>query len=142
MPDIETLKKYLEILQCIMRIQDWDIEIFRANDNEAKGVFGEECFGCNAVNRSVKAARIYINADRCKDDGSDGWYFTLIHELYHLVHDDLDDWCEEHLTDEKLKDNYKVEMERNINRLARIFVSVYPLESLTESDEEEGESDA
>jgi Zn-dependent peptidase ImmA (M78 family) len=135
LPNKEKLQEYIDILACIMRIQDWDIEVSLVSKNEIRGIFGEDAYGCNDINRSLKASRIYLNTEDCTDgEGTSGWYYTLIHELMHIVHDDTDDWVNEHIS-EDWRENYEPEMERIVNRLTRIFCSIYPLESLTEGEE-------
>jgi len=144
LPTKEKFEEMIEILQCIMRIQDWDISLRLINDHEMQGIYGKKSEGCNVMDKQNMHSVIYLNTDlidtKTSDFESFGWYNVLIHEMMHIIHITLDDWIEEHLSKDHWA-NYELEMERNLNRFARVFISVYPAESLLEGCEENEDSD-
>lgn len=132
MPTKEQIEAIINELQKILRIQDWDIKLHMKNDEEMDSVCKRNFIpaGFCIRFREYKLARVYLNyeADQYKED----WYSVLIHEVYHIVFDDFDCFCD-NLTDfmreelrDELQSDYELQKERLINQLARGFVNAYP----------------
>lgn len=149
-PDKETLEKYLSILQMIMRIQDWDIEVSASNPYEMRDKANDvNAWGsCNA-NVKRNFAEILINKDTKEHQEGDEWYYTFLHELKHVQMRPLYDavWNLFDFIDmkdyqkEALKDMINGLFESLTERLAREFCEIYPIESLEEGIEEEDGED-
>jgi hypothetical protein len=124
-PDKVKLEEIIKELQKIMRIQDWDIDIEVVSRIEMNGLEKHfktdgECDGINDINRSYKTSHIYII------DKEEDWYWNLIHELIHLVNDELCDYTSQ-ILDEKTLKEYEGMEDRNIQRHTKIFCKIYPV---------------
>ena len=120
-------------LQKVLRIQDWDIEVVLMNSGDFHTHWQTNDQGHNEVTRLLNASYISINKTYSEDN-----YKTLVHELIHLVFDHLET-CETliYLLNNKqvqrsVDDVFSVALERTVERIAQIFISVYPLEKLLE----------
>ncbi len=123
-PDKTKIEEIIKELQKIMRIQDWDITFEWASKTEMNGLEKHfkvdcECDGLNDISRSYKSSHIYVI-----DSGD--WYWNLVHELLHLVSDELCDYTTQ-ILDEKTDKEYESMQDRDIQRYTKIFTRVYPV---------------
>ena len=131
MPDIEKLKEIIKELQKIMRIQDWNIGIELVSGEDFNNRVDEkfkDCQAHNEITRLLNTCYILINIDK-----TDNWYKSLVHELMHLAFDHLET-CESLIyqlnnkqIQQSVDDVFTVALERTVERMAEIFVSVYPV---------------
>lgn len=121
------MEKILNDLQKKLRIMDWDINFEIINGVKMKDL-GEECtcFGLCEKWRRLKEANVYLNGDVL---GEDEFLQTFLHELVHIVTDDL---CRaagdviELIKDNEAyydmqQDHVNTEYERMVNELAKSF---------------------
>jgi len=132
MPTKEQIEQITKELQKIMRIQDWDITPEIVNSREMDGIVKYDYVpgGYCHKNRHFKTADIYLNKEHTDND----WYYVLVHELYHVVFEDSDNFWdneveraieEDRLSELNKKHDFYVE--RLICDLTRQFVSLYPV---------------
>ena len=130
-PPKEQIEAIIKELQKIMRIQDWDISIEIVNKREMDGTAKIDYIpaGFCHKNRYFKTAKISLN----KDDDEKDWYYVLIHELYHVVFEDSDNFWDNEvkhaIEEERFKelDNKNDFYKERLNcDLTRQFMNLYP----------------
>lgn len=140
--DIEGLTQEL---QKIMRIQDWDIVVECVSALEMlNDGYNANTEGLCTRDRRHGDALIQINTDHKgnkealeSDMYNDGWFTTLIHELFHVVIGevaDQEDVMLEYITDKTAKDSLEgecdVKQEHLVNHLTKIILNTLPVEKL------------
>lgn len=139
LPSKEKLEEALEILQCIMRVQDWDVELKLLSAYDmSKEQDDFHTAGAIEIDRKHNHACLKLNKEI--DDMPDkyekeNWYRTIIHELMHLLTDSFMDDISFFISNDKwvaYKDKLIEIEERLVNRFADIFCEIYPMESLEE----------
>jgi hypothetical protein len=136
LPTQKILEQIVKELQKIMRLQDWDIETRVISRLEMLAEQGEvNCCGVSIRDLHQKCAKILLNKDHEEMQASKDWYFTLIHEMYHINTTYLIDRAEsviKCLHNSSLEDYtmsfLKQEYEKSMNEFAKIFTSLYPAE--------------
>jgi len=142
MPDIEKLKEIIKKLQEIMRLQDWDIEIRLMNNREMDSICKMDYIpgGYCSRNRYYKSANIYLN---CEDKNiiNGDWYNALVHEMFHIIIDSLDEFMDNTLfpiieenKKDLMQDKYDFEKEKVDCMFARLFVNAYPVTNFIKED--------
>lgn len=132
MENIEKLNKILEILQKIMRIQDWDIEIKVIDKYKMKDLSEIEDYltdGFCIPNLLTNTAFIYLNKD--SEFTQKSWYLTLVHELFHVVTARYK-YVSDRFEDKDLNEIINTEKESLVEHLAKIFVNLYPQDKILE----------
>jgi hypothetical protein len=133
LPDKLKIEEIIKELQKIMRIQDWDIEIDFLTGKEFYDDNGEFSM-VNHINRLRNYSNIDIDVE-CQDN-KDNWYHNLVHELMHLVTDafyysTIKSFNALPSESKKAVENdSNVSNERTVDKLAVIFVSIYPITNL------------
>ena len=134
-PTKEEIEMIVKKFQKIARIEDWDIEVELKNDAEMNLACGIEFIpaGFCTRYREHKKAILLLNyeSEQWKED----WYYVFLHEIHHIVFDDLDyayetlfDYMPEKIADKK-RGEIKVRKERFICELAKEFKNAYPKEN-------------
>lgn len=132
MPTKEKIEAIIKELQKILRIQDWDIKLEIVNNREMDSIAKEDYIpgGSCSRNRYYKEATVYLNKEYTSND----WYYVLIHELYHIVLEDIDNFWDNEvrhcIVDDERKrmdDGYSFYIERLNCDLTRQFVSLFPV---------------
>jgi predicted metal-dependent peptidase len=127
----EQIEAIIKELQKILRIQDWDITFEYCGDKKMQELTGE-CTYCGCCDRDIKLkrAKIYINKDH---EVINEWYPTLVHELYHIITNDVHylagsllNYVADEATRGKECDVFNNYMEQMIEILAKGFVNAYP----------------
>lgn len=116
-PSKEKLEEIIKELAKIMRIQDWDIELKYLSAIEMYKETGdiETIADCTRDRPHLLATiRYSYEADKTGEVVG-GWYHTLVHEMFHIVIDGFD-----------FDESDKLEKEKLVNNLTRIFTSLYP----------------
>lgn len=137
LPSIEKLRDIVADIQKIMRIQDWDISIKLLSAREMNSQYND----CNITGyayRNVKlnTATIYLNKDNLGDKNE--WYATLIHELFHVQSTLLISTAEAYL--QKEYDYFNTIYESYTERLAQMFVNIYPVSNFIKEGDDVGQS--
>jgi len=134
MPTKEQIEQILTELQGVMRIQDWDVSIEIVNDREMDSIAKCEYIpgGYCYRNRHYKTAAISLNKDY--EDYEKDWYSILIHELYHVVLEDMDNFWDNEvfrlLPEDKqgsIGEKHTFYIERLNCDLTRQFCGLHPL---------------
>lgn len=129
-PTINELNIMLASLQKILRIQDWDVEVYLKNNREMDSICKLDYItsGYCERYRELKQAKIYLNFE--DEEYEKDWYFVFMHEIYHIVIDDFD-YTVENAVDfitEKIrkdvKENVRIQKERLVCNLAKGFINV------------------
>ena len=130
-PSKEKIEEIIRELQRVMRIQDWDIDFDYCNSRKIMELTGEINYACCEGNMKLHKATIYINKDH---EGIGEWYSSLVHELYHLVTNNLEyhmkallDYILEETTQTKERNCIKIYHEQMVEDLTRGFVNAYPV---------------
>lgn len=140
LPSQMRLEQIKNDLQKIMRIQDWDITIEIVNKREIDSIAKCDYIpgGYCHRNRHFKTADIYLNKEHTDDD----WYYVLVHELYHVVLEDMDNfWDNEvkrYVKEEefgRLDNKHSFFIERLNCDLTRQFFSLYPVTNFIKEGE-------
>lgn len=127
MPSIEELRKMVNKLQQIMRIQDWDIFIRIVDKYEMEKESDDTSnYGLSIRYIALKKAEILLNKDHHPED----WYATLIHELKHIQSGDMTNEIKRYMTDKQYND--LTYYEQFIEILAKEFISIYPESKIKE----------
>jgi hypothetical protein len=127
-PSKEKIEEIIKELQKIMRIQDWCIAFDLLGNKEFAERYGEKEQAYNCINRLLDYSYITINKDITSD-----WYVSLVHELIHLVCDPLETAgtmaynMAAKNNQRCVEDVMKVSIERSVERMAKIFCTVYPV---------------
>lgn len=128
MPTKEQIEAIVKILQPILRISDWDIDVELLHESEYEKLIDSDTQAHNHIERMLNSSFITINIE-----SSDDWYISLLHELVHLVFDPIEqagtNAC--NLTNGRISkcidDEYTVAMERTVDRMAKIISKLYPV---------------
>jgi hypothetical protein len=130
-PSKEKIEEIIKELQRIMRIQDWDIEFDFCGDKKIQELTGDFYYACCERNIKLCKATIYVNKDH---EGIDDWYPTLIHEMYHIVTNNmyyhaisLLDYISDGVARDKESNMFKNYNENMVELLAKGFVNAYPV---------------
>jgi hypothetical protein len=131
----EILLKYVEHLQKVMRIVDWDISLeLKDKAKMCLDYGGGNYLGHCTRFRKYKSAIVSLNTELLITE--DEIMQTLVHELFHVMTDDyismVDNLCD---ADEASGETITGWYERLTNELTRMFIELYPLEKLKEDVE-------
>ncbi len=123
LPSQEKLEGMIKELQKIMRIQDWDITLKLLTAREMNSQYNDcEAMGYADRNIRLNTATICINKDNLGKENE--WYETLIHELFHIQSTLLLSTANTYF--QKEYDYFNTIYESYTERLAQMFVTVYP----------------
>jgi hypothetical protein len=118
--DLNNLLNYFELLCSVMKLGNWRISLDSANKKDMHYyVNSDGAWGCCNKNRNMQQASIYINTDRPqKDENDETWEHTLIHEMLHIMFDELNEYVEHKCPDLREDDLYNTIVERLLNMLS------------------------
>lgn len=128
-PDKGQLVKMVKRFQEIARIQDWDVFVELYSDAEMNKECGMEFIpaGFCTRYREHKKAIVMLNIEA--EQWKENWYYVFLHELHHIVFDDMDYEIEgllDYMPDkvaEKHRADIKVKKERFVCMLAKEFAN-------------------
>lgn len=124
--DIENISVFFETLCEIIPLGNWR-SILKFSDNKDMIHHGAQHADYGACNmyRENSIAEVFLNVDHDPISEYDRWETTVIHELVHVVMDDLLEYVETKHP-KLLKDEmYNIKMERTVNTLTHaIFNSL------------------
>jgi hypothetical protein len=145
LPSKEKIEEIIKELQKIMRLQDWDIETeivdnFYMVKKWPEKDMQEYVRGYHDTDLRHQLSIIRLNKDH--PSMAEGWYQTLVHELFHVFlmrFVDTADYALRYLNEDGLKEiaheSFNLEHENTVARLTRIFVSLYPVTNFIKEDE-------
>jgi predicted house-cleaning noncanonical NTP pyrophosphatase (MazG superfamily) len=126
----EALKDYFELLAHILPLGNWRVALEGSNSHDMSHyVATPDAYGACQKNRNMQYAEVFINLDKPqKDEYGETWEHTLIHEMLHVVTDEISEYVEckyPELLDDIL---YCSKMERLINMLSYAIYDALALE--------------
>jgi hypothetical protein len=132
MPTKEQIEAIVVELQRIMRICDWDVKLEIVNSREMDATVKASYIpeGYCQKERYYKRATIFLLENMEID-----WYFVLIHELYHIVQEDLSN-CMDNIVypmiaDEDIRQKVEKQFDFYYEQLdcltTRIIIGLYPV---------------
>lgn len=128
-PNKDTLEKSIKVLQKIMRIQDWNIDVELISSREMASKYPDKAdFHTQAMSdRNLRRnyAEISMNKDNICDEG-ETWYDTLIHEMLHVQETEYFNTVKAYMSENGTF--FQTIHERYIDKLQKVFSYVYPLE--------------
>jgi hypothetical protein len=141
--DFEDLRNYFELIAAILPLGNWRVALEGSNSHDMSHYVAEpDAYGACQKNRNMQYAEIFINLDKPKkDEYGETWEHTLIHEMLHVVTDEIEEYigCK---YPELLNDQlYCTKMERLLNMLSYAIYDALAIErcsceeSLEESEE-------
>lgn len=85
------LVEYFELLYQILPMGNWRVKLEAATSHDMTHYVGDpDALGACIKVRTMQYADVYINTDHPRvDDHGETWEHTLIHEMLHVVTDDL-----------------------------------------------------
>lgn len=132
-PEIEIVKATAQKLQKVLRVQDWDIQVEILNDKEMDSTCKRDYIpsGYCSRNRYFKNCTISLLKTMLDD-----WYETLVHEMVHVIQEDMSNWVDNRLipsiSDKAVSDaadkDFSFYNEQLCCYITRIIVSLLPLE--------------
>lgn len=131
-PDKKTLKKIIKVLQKIMGIRDWEIDIKLVTGMGMANNYPNDA-DCNTngiSDRNVRRNYALISIN--KEDPED-WYETLVHEMLHVQETIYVHASQAYM--DKFGSYYEDIHEGYIDRLTRMFVLIYPHARLLKENE-------
>ena len=119
-PNPSNVKRILSHLQEVLRIQDYDITVKFVNDGQMmKYTDGENYAGLCETDTAEETVDILVNVE-AEENSGDGWYYTLIHEVLHVVMNSLES-VKANASDND--DLWEINMEKTVNKLAKGLVN-------------------
>ena len=136
-PNIDTLEKTIKVLQRIMRIQDWNIDVELISSREMVSKYPDKAdFHTQAMsdrNLRRNCAAISMNKDDiCDEDGT--WYDTLVHEMLHVQETEYLNTAKAYMSENGTF--FQTIHEQYIDKLQKMFSYVYPLEKFMKDNPE------
>ena len=128
--EFEELKDYFELLAQILPLGNWRVALEGSNSHDMSHYVAEsDAYGACQKNRNMQYAEIFINLDKPKtDEYGETWEHTLIHEMLHIVTDEISEYVEAKYP-ELLNDQlYCTKMERLINMLSYALYDALAIE--------------
>ena len=118
--NLENLKNYFELLAQIIPLGNWRISLEGTGSHSMSHFAGEpDAYGVCLKIRDMQYADIYINTDKEHTDKyGETWEHTLIHEVLHVVTDELCEHIEGKCPDIVNDPLYCSKVERLINTLS------------------------
>ena len=116
----EDLKDYFELLAHIMPLGNWRVSLEATGSHSMTHYAGEpEAYGVCLKNRNMQYAEIFINTEKEHEDKyGETWEHTLIHEMLHVITDELCEYLDNKYPDLQEDDLYCIKVERLINMLS------------------------
>jgi hypothetical protein len=140
MPSKEKIEEIIKKLQKVLKLKDWDIELYLISEYEMKDIM--ECnhldtIGCCKRYPNRKLAYVRLNVDHSRID--EEWYKTVIHEMLHIHTCVLDDIAL-NITEEGSfeRKHFDYESETLNCTLEKIISELYPVTNFIK----EGDSNA
>jgi len=128
--DFEELTEYFELLCHILPLGNWRISLEASNSHDMSHyVATPEAYGACQKNRNMQFAEVFINIEKPRVDSyGETWEHTLIHEMLHVVTDEISEYVEAKYPDLLDDQLYCCKMERLINMLSYAIYDALALE--------------
>ena len=128
--DLEDLKSYFELLAQIIPLGNWRVTLEGANSHSMSHFAGDpDAYGVCLKIRNLQYADIYLNTEKDPVDRlGETWEHTLIHEILHLVTDELCEYIENKHPDLLEDTLYQTNVERLINVLSYALYNALEVE--------------
>lgn len=132
--EFNELKEYFELLAHILPLGNWRVALEASNSHDMSHyVQTPDAYGACQKNRNMQYAEVFINLEKPRiDQYGETWEHTLIHEMLHVVTDEISEYVEAkypELLDDIL---YCSKMERLINMLSYAIYDALALERACE----------
>lgn len=136
-PDKDILQESIKVLQKIMKIQDWDIDVELVSGREMVNKYPDDAdYNTQAMSdRNLRRnyALISINKENVCDV-DENWYDTLVHELLHVQETEY-----LHAVESYMSENgtfFQNIHEQYIDKLQKMFKKIYPLQQFMKDNPE------